>query len=129
MYEMRYLTQQDMPYFRRLAEEGKAIIIRLSDQALFQIDPEDFRKPSPGVEMEQLNTVLQKQEAVLREKSEEGQRLTREIEEMVKLLEGSEPENTEQSTVGEISALPAEKMKKMIEEMIRNCMQEISEKR
>lgn len=46
MYEMRYLTQQDMPYFRRLADEGKAIIIRLSDPALFQIDPEDFRKPS-----------------------------------------------------------------------------------
>ena len=129
MYEMKYLAQQDMPYFRRLAEEGKAIIIRLPDPALFQIDPEDFRKPSPGVEMEQLKAVLQEQEAVLRAKSEEGQRLTQEIEEMVKLLEGSEPENTEQSTVGEISALPAEKMKKMIEEMIRNCMQEISEKR
>ena len=129
MYEMKYLTQQDMPYFRRLAEEGKAIIIRLPDPALFHIDPEDFRKPSPGVEMAQLNTVMQKQEAVLREKSEEGQRLTREIEEMVKLLEGSEPENTERSTAGEMSGLPAEQMKKMIEEMIRNCMQEISEKR
>jgi len=129
MYEMKYLTQQDMPYFRRLAEEGKAIIIRLPDPALFQIDPEDFRKPSPGVEMEQLNTVMQKQEAVLREKSEEGQRLTQEIEEMVKLLEGSEPVNTERSAAGETSAMPAEQMKKMIEEMIRNCMQEISEKR
>ena len=129
MYEMRYLTQQDMPYFRRLAEEGKAIIIRLPDPALFQIDPEDFRKPSSRVEMEQLNAVMQKQEAVLREKSEEGQRLTQEIEEMVKLLEGSEPVNTERSAAGETSALPAEKMKKMIEEMIRNCMQEINEKR
>jgi hypothetical protein len=129
MYEMRYLTQQDMPYFHRLAEEGKAIIIRLSDQALFQIDPEDIRKPSPGVEIEQLNAVMQKQEAVLRAKSEEGQRLTHEIEEMVKLLEGSEPVNTERSTAGKTSALPAEQMKKMIEEMIRNCMQEINEKR
>lgn len=129
MYEMRYLTQQDMPYFRRLAEEGKAIIIRLPDPALFQIDPEDFRKPSSRVEMEQLNAVMQKQEAVLREKSEEGQRLTQEIEEMVKLLEGSEPVNTERSTAGETSTLPAEQMKKMIEEMIRNCMQEINEKR
>ena len=129
MYEMRYLTQQDMPYFRRLAEEGKAIIIRLSDQALFQIDPEDIRKPSPGVEIEQLNAVMQKQEAVLRAKSEEGQRLTHEIEEMVKLLEGSEPVNTERSAAGETSAMPAEQIKKMIEEMIRNCMQEIKEKR
>ena len=129
MYEMKYLTQQDMPYFRRLAEEGKAIIIRLPDPALFQIDPEDFRKPSSRVEMEQLNAVMQKQEAVLREKSEEGQRLTQEIEEMVKLLEGSEPEKTERSTAGEMSALSVEQMKKMIEEMIRNCTQEISEKR
>jgi hypothetical protein len=63
------------------------------------------------------------------EKSEEGQRLTHEIEEMVKLLEGSEPVNTERSTAGKTSALPAEQMKKMIEEMIRNCMQEINEKR
>ena len=129
MYEMKYLTQQDIPYFRRLAEEGKAIIIRLPDPALFQIDPEDFRKSSPGVEMEKLNDVIQKQEAVLREKSEEGQRLAQEIEEMVNLLEGSEPEKTERSTAGEMSALSVEQMKKMIEEMIRNCMQEISEKR
>ena len=129
MYEMKYLTQQDMPYFRRLAEEGKAIIIRLPDPALFHIDPEDFRKPSPGVEMEQLNDVIQKQEAVLREKSEEGQRLTQEIEEMVKLLEGSEPVNTERNTAVETSAQPTEQMKIMIEEMIRNCMQEIKEKR
>ena len=129
MYEMRYLTQQDMPYFRRLAEEGKAIIIRLPDPALFQIDPEDFRKPSSRVEMEQLNAVMQKQEAVLREKSEEGQRLAQEIEELEKLLEGSESINTERSTAGETSTLPAEQMKKMIEEIIRNCMQEINEKR
>lgn len=129
MYEMKYLTQQDMPYFRRLAEEGKAIIIRLPDPALFQIDPEDFRKPSPGVEMEQLKAVLQEQEAVLRAKSEEGQRLAQEIEEMVNLLEGSEPEKTERSTAREMSALSVEQMKKMIEEMIRNCTQEISEKR
>ena len=129
MYEMKYLTQQDMPYFRRLAEEGKAIIIRLPDPALFQIDPDDFRKPSPGVEMEQLKAVLQEQEAVLRAKSEEGQRLAQEIEEMVNLLEGSEPEKTERSTAGEMSALSVEQMKKMIEEMIRNCTQEISEKR
>ena len=129
MYEMKYLAQQDMPYFRRLAEEGKAIIIRLPDPALFQIDPGDFRKPSPGVEMEQLNTVMQKQEAVLREKSEEGQRLTQEIEEMVKLLEVSEPVNTERNTAVETSAQPTEQMKIMIEEMIRNCIQEIKEKR
>ena len=129
MYEMKYLAQQDMPYFRRLADEGKAIIIRLSDPALFQIDPEDFRKPSPGVEMEQLKAVLQEQEAVLRAKSEEGQRLTQEIEEMVKLLKGSEPVNTERNTAVETSAQPTEQMKIMIEEMIRNCMQEIKEKR
>ena len=48
---------------------------------------------------------------------------------MVKLLEDSEHANTERSTAGETSALPVEQMKKMIEEMIRNCMQEISEKR
>ena len=129
MYEMKYLTQQDMPYFRRLAEEGKAIIIRLPDPALFHIDPEDFRKPSGEVERKQLEAVLQKQEAVLKEKCEEGQRLAQEIEELEKLLEGSESINTERSTAGETSTLPAEQMKKMIEEMIRNCMQEISEKR
>ena len=129
MYEMEYLTQQDLPYFRRLAEAGKAVIIELSDQALFQIDPEGIRKPSGEVERKQLEAVLQKQEAVLKEKCEEGQRLVQEIEELEKLLEGSESVNTERSTAGETSTLPAEQMKKMIEEMIRNCMQEIKEKR
>ena len=129
MYEMEYLTQQDLPYFRRLAEAGKAIIIELSDQTLFQIDPEGIRKPSGEVERKQLEAVLQKQKAVLKEKCKEGQRLAQEIEEMEKLLEGSESVNTERSTAGETSTLPAEQMKKMIEEMIRNCMQEIKEKR
>ena len=27
MYEMKYLRKKDMPYFRKLAEAGKAIII------------------------------------------------------------------------------------------------------
>ena len=48
---------------------------------------------------------------------------------MVKLLEGSEPVNTERNTAVETSAQPTEQMKIMIEEMIRNCMQEIKEKR
>ena len=82
-----------------------------------------------AIERKQLEAVLQKQEAVLKEKCEEGQRLAQEIEELEKLLEGSESVNTERSTAGETSTLPAEQMKKMIEEMIRNCMQEINEKR
>ena len=30
MYEMKYLTEDDMPYFRRLAKEGRAVIEALN---------------------------------------------------------------------------------------------------
>ena len=54
MYEMKYLTEDDMPYFRRLAEEGRAVIIELSDQALFDLDIDSFRLPSGEIDRKKL---------------------------------------------------------------------------
>lgn len=70
---MKYLTGQDMPYFRRLAEDGKAIIIEISDQALLQIDPDSFRKPSGEIDRKSLEEALHRQEPVLMEMSREGE--------------------------------------------------------
>ena len=57
MYEMKYLTEDDMPYFRRLAKEGRAVIIELSDQALFELDMDSFRLPSGEIDRKKLEEV------------------------------------------------------------------------
>lgn len=129
MYEMKYLTEQDMPYFRRLMEEGKAIIIELSDQALLQIDPNSFRKPSGEINRKSLEEALQKQETLLMEKSREGELLSQEIKEMEKMLDSPGSVIEDQEEVGLEKALQAEQMKKMFQELIKDYMHELRAER
>lgn len=129
MYEMKYLTVQDMPYFRRLAESGKAVIIELSDQALFQVDAAGFRKPSGEINRIILEAVLKEQEPVLQEKCKKGQQLTQEIEEMEKLLEKPDSVDTGLNPARGEAEIPEEQMKKIIEALIRNCLHEMSAER
>ena len=116
MYEMKYLKENDMPYFRKLAEEGKAIIFEFSDRALFNVDADRFREPTGEIARSDLEEILQNLGPVLEERSKEGQRLNQEIREMEELLE-KEPE-----AVREVPAGAAEQMKKMLEELILSCM-------
>ena len=125
MYEMKYLTGQDMPYFRRLAEDGKAIIIEISDQALLQIDPDSFRKPSGEIDRKSLEEALHRQEPVLMEKSREGELLSREIKEMEKLLDSSGFVIGDQKETESDTALQVEQMKKVFQELIKDYMHEI----
>lgn len=117
MYEMKYLRKNDMPYFRKLAEEGKAIIIEFSDQVLFNVDFKHFRELTGEIAGKNLEEILRKQESKLKEKSDEGQKLYQEIREMEELLQ-KEPEAEKEE-----SAAQAEQMKKMLEDLIRSCMQ------
>ena len=125
MYEMKYLTGQDMPYFRRLAEDGKAIIIEISDQALLQIDPDSFRKPSGEIDRKSLEEALHRQEPVLMEMSREGELLSREIKEMEKLLDSSGLVIGDQKEAESDTALQVEQMKKVFQELIKDYMHEI----
>lgn len=129
MYEMKYLTEQDMPYFRRLAEDGKAIIIELTDQALLQIDPESFQKPSGEIDRKSLEEALQRQAPVLMEKSREGELLSQEIKEMEKLLDSSGSVIGDQEEAGLDAALQVEQMKKVFQELIRDYMHELRAER
>ena len=129
MYEMKYLTGQDMPYFRRLAEDGKAIIIEISDQALLQIDPDSFRKPSGEINRKSLEEALQKQETLLMEKSREGELLSQEIKEMEKMLDSPGSVIEDQEEAGLEKALQAEQMKKMFQELIKDYMHELRAER
>ena len=126
---MRYLTEQDMPYFRRLAEDGKAIIIELSDQALLQIDPDSFRKASGEIDRKSLEEALHRQESVLTEKSREGALLSQEIKEMEKLLDSSGSVIGDQEEAGLDAALQVEQMKKVFQELIRDYMHEFRAER
>lgn len=125
MYEMKYLTGQDMPYFRRLAEDGKAIIIEISDQALLQIDPDSFRKPSGEIDRKSLEEALHRQEPVLMEMSREGELLSREIKEMEKLLDSSGLVIGDQKETESDTALHVEQMKKVFQELIKDYIHEI----
>ena len=125
MYEMKYLTGQDMPYFRRLAEDGKAIIIEISDQALLQINPDSFRKPSGENDRKSLEEALHRQEPVLMEMSREGELLSREIKEMEKLLDSSGLVIGDQKEAESDTALQVEQMKKVFQELIKDYMHEI----
>ena len=125
MYEMKYLTGQDMPYFRRHAEDGKAIIIEISDQALLQIDPDSFRKPSGEIDRKSLEEALHRQEPVLMEMSREGELLSREIKEMEKLLDSSGLVIGDQKETESDTALQVEQMKKVFQELIKDYMHEI----
>ena len=125
MYEMKYLTGQDMPYFRRLAEDGKAIIIEISDQALLQIDPDSFRKPSGEIDRKSLEEALHRQEPVLMEMSREGELLSREIKETEKLLDSSGLVIGDQKEAESDTALQVEQMKKVFQELIKDYMHEI----
>ena len=129
MYEMKYLTEQDMPYFRRLMEEGKAIIIELSDQALLQIDPDSFRKPSGEIDRKNLEEALYRQEPVLMEKSREGEVLSQEIKEMEKVLDSAGSVIGDQEEAGLERAIQAEQMKKVFQELIRDYMHELRAER
>ena len=129
MYEMKYLTGQDMPYFRRLAEDGKAIIIELPDQALLQIDPDSFRKPSGEIDRKSLEEAMHRQEPVLMEKSREGELLSREIKEMEKLLDSSGLVIGDQKETESDTALQVEQMKKVFQELIRDYMHELRAER
>lgn len=129
VYEMRYLTEQDMPYFRRLAEEGKAIIIELTDQALLQIDPDSFQKLSGEIDRKSLEEALHRQESVLTERSREGALLSQEIKEMEKLLDSSGPVIGDQEEAGLDAALQVEQMKKVFQELIRDYMHELRAER
>ena len=126
---MKYLTEQDMPYFRRLAEDGKAIIIELTDQALLQIDPESFQKPSGEIDRKSLEEALQRQAPVLMEKSREGELLSQEIKEMEKLLDSSGSVIGDQEEAGLDAALQVEQMKKVFQELIRDYMHELRAER
>ena len=129
MYEMKYLTEQDMPYFRRIAEEGKAIIIELPDQALLQIDPDSFRKPSGEIDRKSLEAALHRQEPVLTEKSREGEVLSQEIKEMEKVLDSAGSVIGDQEEAGLERAIQAEQMKKVFQELIRDYMHELRAER
>ena len=98
MYEMKYLTEADMPYFRRLAKEGKAVIIELSDQALFNMDLDNFRIPSGEIDREKLEEVLRKEDGFLKAKAAEGKQILLENSAMEKILE-NEPENAGKPSV------------------------------
>ena len=129
MYEMKYLTGQDMPYFRRLAEDGKAIIIEISDQALLQIDPDSFRKPSGEIDRKSLEEALHRQEPVLMEMSREGELLSQEIQEMEKVLDSSGSVIGDQEEAGFEKAIQAEQMKKVFQELIRDYIHELRAER
>ena len=129
VYEMKYLTEQDMPYFRRLAEDGKAIIIEFNDQALLQIDPDSFQKPAGDIDRKSLEEALQRQEPVLTEKSREGELLSQEIKEMEKMLDSPGSVIEDQEEAGLEKALQAEQMKKMFQELIKDYMHELRAER
>lgn len=87
MYEMKYLTEDDMPYFRRLAEEGRAVIIELSDQALFDLDMDHFRLPSGEIDRKKLEEVLLKEDSLFKKKAEEGKKILDENKQMEQILD------------------------------------------
>ena len=88
MYEMKYLTEDDMPYFRRLAKEGRAVIIELSDQALFDLDMDSFRLPSGEIDRKKLEEVLLKEDSLFRKKAEDGKNILDENRQMEQVLSG-----------------------------------------
>ena len=88
MYEMKYLTEDDMPYFRRLAEEGRAVIIELSDQALFDLDMDSFQLPSGEIDRKKLEEVLLKEDSLFKKKAEEGKKIQDENKQMEQILNG-----------------------------------------
>lgn len=123
MYEMKYLKEKDMPYFRRLAEDGKAIIIEIPDRAFFHVNAEDFRQMSGEVNRMNLEESLLQIEPALMEKSREGERMYQEILQMEKLLDEDPGEGNREN------AVPAEQMKTILEELIKGLLQEGSPER
>lgn len=94
MYEMKYLTEDDMPYFRRLAKEGRAVIIELSDQALFDLDMDSFRLPSGEIDRKKLEEVLLKEDSLFRKKAEDGKKILNENRQMEQVLSGERSPST-----------------------------------
>lgn len=80
-------------------------------------DFKHFREPTGEIAGKNLEEILRKQESILKEKSDEGLKLYQEIREMEELLQ-KEPEVEKEEP-----AAQAERMKKMLEDMIRSCMQ------
>ena len=126
MYEMKYLKEEDIPYFRRLTERGKAVIIELSDNALFQIDPGKISQSSGQIDRKNMEEILLKQEQMLQEKCWEGERLNLEIREMEKLLNRWEPVSSELKSLKEDSDVKTKQLRELIEDMIGRYAYEIS---
>ena len=45
MKEMEYLTERDIEYFRKQAENGEAVIIELDPEVLLRLNLSDIMKP------------------------------------------------------------------------------------
>lgn len=78
MYEMEYLTEDDMPYFRELAKEGKAVIIELTKEALLSLDPASFKTRSGEIDQNELERVLREKSCEIKARASENRELERE---------------------------------------------------
>ena len=124
MYEMKYLTEDDMPYFRRLAEEGRAVIIELSDQALLDLNTNSFWLPSGEIDRKKLEEVLLREDRLLKQKAEEGKKILNENMQMEQILKGDalpagDPVAAEgkETTAGEVTSTAEESLLEKLSSM------------
>ena len=70
MRDMEYLTKEDLPYFEQLEKEGRAVIIRLDQTKLKDLDIDRFLEAHPDeIRQEELLSFLKENKAVLDEGS------------------------------------------------------------
>ena len=68
MRDMEYLTKEDLPYFEQLEKEGRAVIIRLDQTKLKDLDIDSFLGNHPDeIRQEELLSFLKENKAVLDE--------------------------------------------------------------
>ena len=108
MRDMEYLTKEDLPYFEQLEKEGRAVIIRLDQTKLKDLDIDRFLEAHPDeIRQEELLSFLKENKAVLDEAAAKEMALIMENKALQDYLDREEKRNKatlpdEREAVGEL---------------------------
>ncbi len=95
---IQFLTEKDLEYFQKLAEQGEAVILTISEEDLLSLD---FSKPVKSLENEQINTQEELDQWVRQYREEfrrlygDSQKTVRESQQIREQIEAGETSNEE----------------------------------
>ena len=92
MKEMEYLTERDIEYFRKQAENGEAVIIELDPEVLLRLNLSDIMKPDRAEPLseEEIKNWLEENRAFMKNVYDENMKIQEETDSIMEELSGVE---------------------------------------